>query len=78
MNVRSNTEDHDRYVTGKTTTIELIGVEFLLELNGGEFCVLASIINVTCASQWIKSQQVGRRLILMNKRPIVDRTTALL
>jgi len=78
VNVHSNPENQQRNVTGDTTTIELVRVELLLELNSREPCVFTSIVNVTCASNGVESQQIRRRFILLNKRLIVDSPTALL
>lgn len=78
MNVHSNPENQQRNVTGDTTTIKLVRMELLLELNRGEPGVFTSIVNVACASRGVESQQIRRWFILLNKRLIVDRTTALL
>lgn len=78
MNVHSKSENHNWNVTGDTTTIELVRMELLLELNSGEPCVFASVVDVSSSRSRIERQQIRSRFILLNKRLIVDRTTGLL
>jgi len=78
MDIRSNPKHHKRYVGRDSTTIELVRVELLLVLYRREPSVLPSVVNVSCASQRVISQQIRSRFILTNKPCKVDASTALL
>lgn len=78
MHVRSYPKNQKRYVGRNSTTIKLVRMELLLVLNGREPSIFASVVDVSCASQGVKSQQIRSWLVFTNKLGKVNTPTALL
>jgi len=77
MNASRDPENQQRYIGTNSATIELIRMELLLELNGGETRVLSSVINIPRSRDWVERQQIRRRLVLLDERNVVYTTLAL-
>jgi hypothetical protein len=78
MDIRSDPKHQKRHIGRDSTTIKLVRVELLLVLYRREPSVLPSVVNVSCASQRIVSQQIRSWLVFTNKLAKVDSSTALL
>jgi len=77
MNASRDPKNQQRYIGTNSATIELIRMELLLELNGGETRVLSSVINIPRSRDWVERQQIRRRLVLLDERNVVYTTLAL-
>jgi len=77
MNASRDPENQQRYIGTNSATIELIRMELLLELNGGETRVLSSVINIPRSRDWVERQQIRRRLVLLDERNVVYTTLTL-
>lgn len=77
MNTSRDPENQQRYIGTNSATIKLIRMELLLELNRRETRVLSSVVNVSRSRDRVESQQIRRRLVLLNERNVVNTTLTL-
>jgi hypothetical protein len=78
MNVRRNLEYQDWDIRRDATTIKLVRMELLLELNRREPSVLAGVVNVTSTCQRVERKQIRSRFIFLNKLRVINATSSLL
>jgi len=72
VNSRRNLENQDGDVRRDTTTIKLVWVKFLRELNQRQPSIFARVVHIPRAGQRIVRQQVRGRFVLFEKRHIIN------
>jgi len=72
MNLCRNLENQDSDVARNATTVELVRIKFLRKLNQRQPSVFTRVVHIPSTGKRIKRQQIGGRLVLLNKRHIVN------
>jgi len=72
VNPRWNLENQDSDIRRDTTTIKLVWVKFLRELDQRQPSVFTRVVNISRAGHGIKRQQVRGRFVLFEERHIIN------